>query len=79
MIVSACDGTEANHPDKGCDQAPEAVLDAGITFTFNPRCKVHRKARVKDDARTVAGEIAVANTVEYETVVRGLRREDRRF
>ena len=44
-----------------------------------PKWEVDREACVKDCATKTAGEIVVAGEVEHETVVRGGRREDRRF
>ena len=56
-------------------KAPEPTFDGCVTF--DPKYKLVREARVKDDTIMVAGEIAMANKVEYWTVRRGTRHRER--
>ena len=59
-IVFASGGMKENHLDEACGLAPETMIDACVTFV--PKCKV---------AKMVAAGIAVANRMDYETVMQG--------
>ena len=50
------------HPDKICDQAYDAVLNACLTC--DARCKVACETCVKDNMFMVAGEITVAEKMD---------------
>ena len=62
MVGSASDEMKENHLDEVCDLAPWAMLNACVAV--DPKCKVLRDARVKVGATLVAGEIAVAHSMD---------------
>ena len=67
MIGFSSDGMKEHHPDETCDPALETTFDACVAF--DPKRKVDREERVRDDAKMVAGEITVLTPVTRGTYV----------
>ena len=72
-FVFTSESVSEGHPDKVCDQVSDAILDAHLAG--DPASRVACETLVTTNLVVVAGEITSKQTVDYETVVRGVLRD----
>jgi S-adenosylmethionine synthetase len=72
-FVFTSESVSEGHPDKICDQISDAILDAHLAG--DPASRVACETLVTTNLVVVAGEITSKQTVDYETVVRGVLRD----
>ena len=66
--IFTSESVSEGHPDKICDQIPDAILDECLES--DPNSRVACETLIKNNTVIVAGEITSKANVDYEAIAR---------